>query len=173
MLQLAIGNIETVGMLAAIEAADVACKTANVSLIGYQLSRGGGMVTVKIEGQVSAVQAAVQAAKNAANLVSKVYAVSVIPRPDSGLACLIKNTETIGYQTELKVEQKLLAENPIKPAENKTEVAPQAPPIPAENKTSGVNKNSSRKARPKGVTKTQPSNKSAVIPQPSLERSEE
>ena len=43
MSQLAIGMIETVGLAAAIEAADVCVKSANVNLIGYELSRGNGM----------------------------------------------------------------------------------------------------------------------------------
>lgn len=45
-----LGLIETVGMSAAVEAADAAMKSANVSLVGYELTKGGGMVTVKLEG---------------------------------------------------------------------------------------------------------------------------
>ena len=40
-----LGLIETVGMSAAVEAADAAMKSANVSLVGYELTKGGGMVT--------------------------------------------------------------------------------------------------------------------------------
>ncbi|MGM3371746.1 BMC domain-containing protein, partial [Escherichia coli] len=47
-----LGLIETVGMSAAVEAADAAMKSANVSLVGYELTKGGGMVTVKLEGEV-------------------------------------------------------------------------------------------------------------------------
>ena len=43
-----LGLIETVGMSAAVEAADAAMKSANVSLVGYELTKGGGMVTVKL-----------------------------------------------------------------------------------------------------------------------------
>lgn len=46
-----LGLIETVGMSAAVEAADAAMKSANVSLVGYELTKGGGMVTVKLEGK--------------------------------------------------------------------------------------------------------------------------
>lgn len=38
-------------MSAAVEAADAAMKSANVSLVGYELTKGGGMVTVKLEGK--------------------------------------------------------------------------------------------------------------------------
>ncbi|EQA7149593.1 BMC domain-containing protein, partial [Escherichia coli] len=57
-----LGLIETVGMSAAVEAADAAMKSANVSLVGYELTKGGGMVTVKLEGEVGAINAAVAAA---------------------------------------------------------------------------------------------------------------
>ena len=40
----ALGSIEVVGLVAGVEAADVACKTADVNLIGYELARGGGYV---------------------------------------------------------------------------------------------------------------------------------
>ena len=62
----ALGTIETVGLAAAFEAADVACKTANVELIGYELAKGGGFVTIKVVGKVAAVNSAIDAAKAAA-----------------------------------------------------------------------------------------------------------
>ena len=66
MLTNALGEIEVLGLAAAIEAADVAVKAANVRLIGYETTDGAGMVTVKVEGQVSSVSAAVAAAAAAA-----------------------------------------------------------------------------------------------------------
>ena len=59
----ALGSIEVVGLVAGVEAADVACKTADVTLIGYELAKGGGYVSIKVEGQVAAVQAAMDAAE--------------------------------------------------------------------------------------------------------------
>jgi ethanolamine utilization protein EutM len=38
----ALGLIETVGLAAAIEAADAAVKAADVSLVGYERTRGAG-----------------------------------------------------------------------------------------------------------------------------------
>ena len=55
----ALGTIEVVGLAAGIEAADVACKAANVELVGYELAKGGGYVTIKVLGQVGAVTAAI------------------------------------------------------------------------------------------------------------------
>lgn len=100
MLNQALGSIETVGMVAAVEAADVALKTADVELVGYQLSKGGGMVSVKILGSVSAVHAAVQAAKVSAARVGGVYATTVIPRPHPSLEPLVDNALTVGSPAE-------------------------------------------------------------------------
>ena len=81
MTSQALGLIETVGLPAAVEAADAAMKAANVQLIGYEKTRGGGLVTVKIRGDVGAVQAAVASAVAAASKVGRVYSHHVIPRP--------------------------------------------------------------------------------------------
>lgn len=96
----ALGLIETVGLAAAYEAADTAVKTASVELIGYELSKGDGMVTVKIAGNVGAVQAGIRAAQLSASLVSKVFSVQVIPRPSSSLDAMVFTDETVLYTDE-------------------------------------------------------------------------
>ena len=85
----ALGLIETVGLAAAIEAADTAVKAANVKLLGYEKTRGNGMITVKITGDVGAVKAAVTAGVMAANRVNEVYSYHVIPRPHAEIDELI------------------------------------------------------------------------------------
>ena len=57
-----IGMIETSGMISATKAADAACKSANVRLVGYD-NAGDGRFTVIVEGNISAVKAAIAAAK--------------------------------------------------------------------------------------------------------------
>lgn len=89
----ALGLIETVGLVAAIEAADAGVKAANVKLIGYELAKGGGLTTVKFTGDVGAVKAAVEAGKAAAERVGKVYAVHVIPRPDNQVKDYFEKSE--------------------------------------------------------------------------------
>jgi ethanolamine utilization protein EutM len=81
MTENALGLIETVGLPTAIEAADAAMKAANVRLVGYEKTRGGGLVVVKIRGDVGAVRAAVEAAVVSASKVGKIYGYHVIPRP--------------------------------------------------------------------------------------------
>lgn len=105
MLTNALGEIEVLGLPAAIEAADVAVKSADVRLIGYETTDGAGMVTVKIEGQVSSVQSAIAAARTAAAQVSKVFAVSVIPRPNTQLGGVVLSPATVGLGAPTSVDQ--------------------------------------------------------------------
>ncbi|EKQ6922685.1 BMC domain-containing protein [Escherichia coli] len=98
-----LGLIETVGMTAAVEAADAAMKSANVSLVGYELTKGGGMVTVKLEGEVGAINAAVAAAISAASRVGEVYAHKVIARTAQHIEKIIHSKETAGV-AELQPE---------------------------------------------------------------------
>ena len=81
MQQKSLGLIETQGLAAGIEAADAAVKSANVELVGYELTKGGGWTTIKILGDVGAVKAAVEAGAAAAKRVGEVYGVHVIPSP--------------------------------------------------------------------------------------------
>lgn len=96
MVGKALGLIETVGLAAAMEAADAAVKSAAVCLIGYELTKGGGLVTVKLLGDVGAVKAAVQAGAAAAGRINKVWASHVIPRPHQELESLLETKETVG-----------------------------------------------------------------------------
>jgi len=79
-----LGLIETWGYIPAIEAADAGTKTANVILLGYEVTKTA-LVTVKFMGDVAAVKAAVDAGAARASKVGKVVAVHVIPRPDRQL----------------------------------------------------------------------------------------
>ena len=76
----ALGLIETRGMVGAIEAADAMVKAAKVTLRGYELSTGA-MVTVKVTGEVGAVQSAVAAGADAARRVGELVSTHIIPRP--------------------------------------------------------------------------------------------
>jgi microcompartment protein CcmL/EutN len=91
-----LGLIETVGMTAAVEAADTAVKAANVKLVGFELTKGDGMVTVKVQGDVGAVKAAVDAAGMSAAKVGTVVSTYVIPRPALSTGIMVDNTNTAG-----------------------------------------------------------------------------
>jgi len=65
---IALGMVETKGLVGAIEAADAMVKAANVTLIGSEYV-GGGYVTVMVRGDVGAVKAATDAGAAAAKRV--------------------------------------------------------------------------------------------------------
>jgi len=77
---IALGLIETKGLIPAIEAADQMLKAANVTLSGKE-HVSGGYVAVMVRGDVGAVKAAVDAGGAAAQRVGELVSVHVIPRP--------------------------------------------------------------------------------------------
>jgi ethanolamine utilization protein EutM len=81
----ALGIIETIGFTPAMQAADAAVKSANVSL-GKWLKVGGGRVNIIIRGDVAAVKAAIEAGIMAAEKIGTVEAHVVIPRPADKLS---------------------------------------------------------------------------------------
>lgn len=96
----AAGFIEMRGLTAAITAADIALKAANVELIGLELTRGMGYAVVKIQGDVGAVKAAVDAATSAPETVNYFVAKDVIARPSKDLDKLMYTEETQGLKKE-------------------------------------------------------------------------
>lgn len=131
-----IGLIETLGLCAGVTAADAAVKSANVTLIGYEYSKGDGMCTVKVEGDVGAVKAAVAAGSKAAEALSGVKSIDVIARPADGiLPTLIYNKENVGGEYHLKTGKRPKGQSagPVlvkrsKP-EEKTEEPVEEPPV--------------------------------------------
>ena len=77
---IALGMVETRGLVGAIEAADAMVKAARVRLMGKE-KIGGGFVTVMVRGDVGAVKAATDAGAAAAERVGELISVHVIPRP--------------------------------------------------------------------------------------------
>src|SRR4029077_15603486 len=85
---IALGMVETRGLVGAIEAADAMVKAANVTLIGSEYV-GGGLVTVMVRGDVGAVKAATDAGAAAAKRVGELVSVHVIPRPHSDVELIL------------------------------------------------------------------------------------
>ncbi|MBN7774437.1 BMC domain-containing protein [Clostridium aminobutyricum] len=76
----ALGLVETLGMVPAIEAADKMLKAADVELISYE-NIGSTLVTIMVKGDVAAVRSAVKAGAAAAAAIGKLTAQNVMPRP--------------------------------------------------------------------------------------------
>ena len=90
-----LGMIETKGLNGAIEAADAMVKSANVQLVGKE-QVGGGLVTVKVRGDVGAVKAATDAGAAAAEKVGELISVHVIARPHSEGDAILPKGRTSG-----------------------------------------------------------------------------
>ena len=99
----AVGMIEAIGLTAAITALDAACKTADVTLIGFEKVIGAGRavtVTVHITGEVAAVQAGVDAGVAAVSKTGSILAYHVIPRPHEEVQKLIESFQKKKHQKD-------------------------------------------------------------------------
>ncbi len=86
----AMGLIETFGIVYILEAADAMMKAADVELIGYE-NVASGYISVLVQGDVAACQAAVEAGVKAVEqMEAEVYASLVIPTPHHDLAQITK-----------------------------------------------------------------------------------
>ncbi len=83
-----IGLIEVSGVTAAIDCLDIMCKSADVEFVTWERKLGGRLVTVVVEGQVSAVSAAVENAM--ANAIKKPVSHAVIASPHEEVQRLLK-----------------------------------------------------------------------------------
>ena len=85
----ALGFVETLGLVAAMEAADAMVKAAPVTLV-RQARTVPGLITHFVVGETGAVRAAVEAGAAAAARVGSVAGSHVIPRPASGVWDMIQ-----------------------------------------------------------------------------------
>jgi len=84
----AVGMIETVGLIAMVQATDAMLKAASVEFVGWN-NIGSGLCSVFVQGDVGSVRAAVDAGAAAAKTVGKVQSVHVIARPHSSIATVL------------------------------------------------------------------------------------
>ena len=90
--KIALGMVETKGLVGSVEAADAMVKAADVTLIG-KVHVGGGLVTVMVRGEVGAVKAAVDAGAAAAQRVGNLISQHVIPRPHGEVEGILPHIE--------------------------------------------------------------------------------
>ncbi len=83
-----LGLIEVSGVTGAIDCMDIMCKSANVEFVTWERKLGGRLVTVVVQGDVSAVTAAVENA--VANGLVKPCAHAVIASPHEETRRLIQ-----------------------------------------------------------------------------------
>jgi len=85
----ALGLIEVLGFVGITEAADAAVKAASIELSTVEKIEGG-LVSIRLLGDLGAVSAAVQAGAQAAQRVGTLVAQHVIPNPHDDLVQLLR-----------------------------------------------------------------------------------
>ena len=94
----AVGILEVYGLTTAFVAADAACKAADVVLENFDKNKPANaesllvplLVTIKIRGDVAAVQSALEAARQAAESLTGVVAMHIIPNPEDDTEKMLK-----------------------------------------------------------------------------------
>ena len=109
-----LGFVEVSGVTAAIDALDIMCKSADVSLVSWERKLGGRLVTLIVTGAVSAVQAAVENAR--AQCIKKPCATAVIANPH---AETVKLVELSAKRLEKQNQPKASAPTKKKPTQAK------------------------------------------------------
>jgi ethanolamine utilization protein EutM len=141
MLTLALGLIETRGLIGAIEAADAMVKTSNVKLIGKDRT-DPAMITIKIIGETAAVRSAVEAGAAAAQKTGQLISKHVIPRPAEGLEKIIFDKS---FLTQEEIDELLGNEpsaSPAADAPGNSEEIDTPPNLPRFNPNPSLRKNS-------------------------------
>ena len=94
-MEKAIALLEVQAMVTAIVGLDAMVKAADVKLIHVEKRLGGRLVTVVVEGNVSAVTAALEAGVEAAKTVGNVMCHEVIARPHPDIVKFIKTDKGV------------------------------------------------------------------------------
>ena len=84
------GLIEISGVVAALDALDIMCKAADVTLATWERKLGGRLVTIIVEGDVAAVTAAVEAARTRA--IKPLVSSGVIANPHEEIVAQVKRS---------------------------------------------------------------------------------
>lgn len=88
-----LGLVETHGFVAAVEAADAMTKTARVTILRYEVTRGA-LVTILIRGELAEVEAAVAAGSAAAAAIGDLRRGHVIPSPSPEIESVLLTRRT-------------------------------------------------------------------------------
>ncbi|MBQ7292514.1 MAG: BMC domain-containing protein [Clostridia bacterium] len=126
-----LGFVEVSGVVAAVDALDIMCKSADVSLVSWERKLGGRLVTLIVTGSVSAVNAAVENA--CARCIKKPVAHAVIanPHPETYRLAMLsaqrlekKNAEKEAPETQAAEPAKEKVKAPAKKTTTKTGTTP-------------------------------------------------
>lgn len=112
----ALGVVETRGLANTILVADTMVKTANVKLIDIENTKGLGFMTIKVLGDVGAINAAVNSGKKIAIENNAFVSAKVIPRPSDYVEntfCQLKKEDIDSSSEDNNVIKEEIKENNI------------------------------------------------------------
>ncbi len=164
----ALGLIETKSLKGALKVFDAATKAGRVVIASAEPTETGG-VTVKIEGDWVAVQAAMEAGARAAEQIGELISLHVVPRSDSGIFPILPYRR---FLDRYSPEKPLRRETGVKPRspQPKTPLKKKDKPEKIEHESSPVNKvaisSSTSMERPKPEIET--GSRTPVVASPSL-----
>lgn len=101
----ALGMLEVIGFGCAVNVSDVMVKTADVRIVGIERAKGSGWLTIKVLGDVGAVNASMDSGEQIAKKDQKFIASKIIPRLGEGLELWLK--KGLDASTELPLVNKL------------------------------------------------------------------
>lgn len=148
----ALGLIETYGYVGAVEAADAALKAADVSLVDLVKVRGG-IMTLTLQGEVSAVKASVDAGSASAERLGVLLSAHVIARLDEEVWSIVErklenpsddpdpsDEKTEKKEEKEKKEEYIKKEKPLKGKEAVAYSADEPSPLLGENEPAETEK---------------------------------
>ena len=98
-----LGLVEIAGLACAVVVADAMVKSANVELMGIESAKGMGYTTIKVVGDVGAVNAAVEAGCQMGRMDGKLVSWKVIPRPSDALEVFLPKENPVAAETVKEV----------------------------------------------------------------------
>ncbi len=119
-MKMSLGLLEVSGLALAINTADAMAKSAAVTLVGIDTAKGGGWMTIKITGDVAAVNAALSTGAALAEKHSGLVAKALLARPDEQLLQQVVPTTPV---KQPQAEPAPVAE-PVTASEPEAEVQP-------------------------------------------------
>ena len=93
-----LGLVEIAGLACAVVVADAMVKSANVELMGIESAKGMGYTTIKVVGDVGAVNAAVEAGCQMGRMDGKLVSWKVIPRPSDALEVFLPKEKPVAAE---------------------------------------------------------------------------
>ena len=107
----ALGFIEITGVVAAMDALDIMCKAADVTLATWERKLGGRLVTLVVEGDVDAVRASVEAACE--NAIKKPASIGMLPNPHPEIVKMVElSASRFKGKPEPSSDSKMLGQDP-------------------------------------------------------------